>query len=77
MPDNRILVQAAREFGLETSSLSVIHHNDDDDDIGMLFLHFEKLTIVGMARNSCTHRVGTRITIGKSSNFSESMDWLR
>ena len=39
MPDNRILVQAAKEFGLETSSLSVIHDDDDDDDFGMLFIH--------------------------------------
>lgn len=77
MPDNKILVQAAREFGLEMSSLGVIHHDDDDDDIGMFFLHFEKLMIVGMARNSCIHRVGTRVIIGMLSNFSESMDWLR
>jgi hypothetical protein len=42
VPDNRILVQAAKEFGLETSSRSVIHDDDDDgDDFGMLFLHLE------------------------------------
>ena len=39
VPDNRILVQAAEDFGLEMSLLKVVSDDDDDDDdIGMLFL---------------------------------------
>jgi hypothetical protein len=63
VPDNRILVQAARDFGLEMTPLRVIHNDDDnEDDFGMLYFTWKTNELVGMARNSCILRVVTRIT---------------
>lgn len=76
VPENRILVQAVRDFGLEMSRLRIVH-DDDDDDVGMLFLALQRLTLVGMAPNSYTLRIASLITTGILSSLFESMEWLR
>ena len=40
VPENRILVQAAQDFGLEIDRLRILQDDDDGDEFGMLILKY-------------------------------------
>jgi len=67
VPANTILLQAARDFGLEVESLDITYGEDDDAGLGM-FLQplLSWLMAVGTGHNSSLCKSDMRITIGVS-----------
>lgn len=71
VPANTILVEAAKELGLEVEGKMFVYDEDDDDSIGMYFsCSVEMLITDGTARNSSSRRNVMRITTGALSSLS-------
>ena len=79
VPENKILVENAKKFGLVNKLEKYVGENEDEDEGFGMFTILAAVTnvLVGTGHNSYTLIMGNPATIGKLRNSSASTDSLR